>query len=66
MNETIGQLVKAVEGLVAPFEKLAAYFGVAGVGVADYPHLPITVRAAIAAVSGYHVVQTRKAAPPAA
>lgn len=62
----LSALTSFVESLVAPFEKLAAYFAVAGVGVADYPHLPTTVRAVLAAVGGYHVVQTRKAAPPAA
>ena len=65
---SLSGITRFVESLVAPFEKLAAYFGVAGVGVADYPHLPTTVRAVLAAVSGYHIVNAKKAptdTPPA-
>lgn len=69
-NVTVGQIItqvtKFVEGLVAPFEKVAAYFAVGGVGVANYPHLPTTVRAVLAAVGGYHIVNTKSTpAPPA-
>ena len=62
MNITLSPsaIIKWVESLVAPFEKLAAYFALGGVGVADYPHLPTTVRAVLAAVGGYHVVQSKK------
>jgi len=66
INLNIKALVSAVESLVAPFEKLAAYFAVGGVGVADYPHLPTTVRAVLAAVGGYHVVQSNQARTPSA
>jgi len=64
MNTTLAQLAASIEKLVSPFEKLAAYFAVGGVGVADYPHLPTTVRAVLAAVGGYHVVQSNKASTP--
>jgi hypothetical protein len=65
---SLSGITKFFESLVAPFEKLAAYFGIAGVGVADYPHLPTTVRAVLAAVSGYHIVNAKSStpAPPAA
>jgi hypothetical protein len=65
MNVTLAQIAKAVEGLIAPFEKLAAYFALGGVGVADYPHLPVLVRSVLAGAGAYHIVQGNKTAKTA-
>jgi hypothetical protein len=50
INLNLKGLLAAIESLIAPFEKLAAYFAVGGIGVANYPNLPITLRAVITAV----------------
>jgi hypothetical protein len=64
-------IVKFVEGLVAPFEKLASYFAIGGVGVADYPHLPTAIRGILAAAGAVVVALDRStvakaSTPPAA
>ena len=59
-------LVGAVERLVAPFEKLASYYGVGAVGIANYPHLPTTVRAVLAAAGALVIHGDRTKATPAA
>ncbi len=66
INLNLSALVKFVEGLVAPFEKLAAYFAVGGVGVADYPHLPASVRVGALLAGVYHIVNAPKATTPPA
>jgi hypothetical protein len=53
-----------LSGLLQTVEKIAAYFGVAGVGVADYPHLPVALRAVLAGVSAALVVVDRTTIAP--
>jgi hypothetical protein len=45
-------------------EKLAAYFGIGGVGLANIPNLPTPVRAVIAGVSAALVVVDRTTVAP--
>ena len=62
INLNLKALLATIESLISPFEKLAAYFAVGAVGVANYPNLPLTVRAVITAVGALLIKETHLAA----
>lgn len=57
VNVTWGQVLQWLE-------KLAAYFALGGVGVANFPALPNSVRAVLAAIGGVVVALDRTTIAP--